>query len=155
MSESTGIALIVLSVVLGIVGLFTLFLGIGLILLPIAFVLFIVGIVLAVSPGPAQMPYLYPYPPYGHSYPPMYPPPFPPPYYPPGYGPPYGPVPPAAQPYAPPAPPSPPPPPSGPTHSIGSFLHLSHSERYCPACGSGNLRISAYCHRCGKLLPPP
>jgi len=29
------------------------------------------------------------------------------------------------------------------------------AERYCPACGAGNARVSAFCARCGRPLPPP
>lgn len=28
-------------------------------------------------------------------------------------------------------------------------------ERYCPSCGAGNARASAFCQKCGKPLPPP
>ncbi len=38
----------------------------------------------------------------------------------------------------------PPPPPPAPA-----------AEKYCPACGQGNARASAFCSRCGKPLPPP
>jgi len=29
------------------------------------------------------------------------------------------------------------------------------SERFCPTCGRGNARTSAFCQGCGKPLPPP
>lgn len=29
------------------------------------------------------------------------------------------------------------------------------AERYCPVCGQGNSRSSAFCVRCGRPLPPP
>lgn len=29
------------------------------------------------------------------------------------------------------------------------------AERYCPSCGTGNSRASAFCAKCGKPLPPP
>lgn len=29
------------------------------------------------------------------------------------------------------------------------------AERYCPVCGAGNTRASAFCTKCGKPLPPP
>ena len=29
------------------------------------------------------------------------------------------------------------------------------ADRYCPVCGAGNARVSAFCSRCGKPLPPP
>jgi hypothetical protein len=29
------------------------------------------------------------------------------------------------------------------------------ADRYCPSCGQGNSRASAFCVRCGKPLPPP
>lgn len=47
---------------------------------------------------------------------------------------------------APPPPPSSPPPPPQPA---------APDERYCPACGTGNLRSSLYCEKCGRPLPPP
>ncbi len=31
----------------------------------------------------------------------------------------------------------------------------SAGERFCPVCGQGNLRASAFCAKCGKPLPPP
>ncbi|MGI0132634.1 MAG: hypothetical protein ACREDK_06035 [Thermoplasmata archaeon] len=31
----------------------------------------------------------------------------------------------------------------------------SAAERYCASCGSGNTRVSAFCQKCGKPLPPP
>ena len=123
MTEETGIALIVGAVLLGVIGVLTLFILIGFLFLLIAFVMFIVGVVL-VATGTAS-----------HAV---------------GY---WGPPPPA-QPYPSAYAPSPQ---VAPAHwyQSGPFAHLSHSERYCPACGSGNLRISAYCHRCGRVLPPP
>jgi len=27
--------------------------------------------------------------------------------------------------------------------------------RYCPACGQSNVAVAAFCHRCGKPMPPP
>ena len=29
------------------------------------------------------------------------------------------------------------------------------ADRFCPVCGSGNQRASAFCQKCGKPLPPP
>jgi hypothetical protein len=52
-------------------------------------------------------------------------------------------------------PPHPPPPPGAvpgyapPTGIVPAIA----VERYCPACGAGNLRASAFCHRCGRPLP--
>jgi hypothetical protein len=41
------------------------------------------------------------------------------------------------------------PPPPPPPHAQGVL------DRYCPECGSGNQRISHFCHACGQALPPP
>lgn len=30
----------------------------------------------------------------------------------------------------------------------------SYAERFCPACGAGNLKVSTFCQKCGKPLPP-
>lgn len=124
-SEEAGLGLILGSVVLAIVGFVTLFILIGFFLLLIALVLFITGIVLLVSGHPRPADGVY--------FPP--PPPFPGPYSS-AYA-----LPPALQ--------------AQTSHVTGPFAQPSPAERFCPACGSGNLRISAYCHRCGKVLPPP
>jgi membrane protein implicated in regulation of membrane protease activity len=67
----------------------------------------------------------------------------------------YAPVPPPPQTYYQPpsqvgTPPPPPPTPAPPPRQPGS-----PDERFCPACGMGNLRASRYCERCGSPLPPP
>jgi len=54
-------------------------------------------------------------------------------------------------------PPSPPPPP--PTQAVpaqavpAQAVPAQAAERYCPSCGSGNARASAFCESCGKPLP--
>lgn len=67
-------------------------------------------------------------------------------------------------PYAPPpqaymAPPPPngwpPPPTSVPPASIPPQSSSPAADRYCPSCGGGNARASAFCESCGKPLPPP
>lgn len=129
MSVVGGVSLIAVAVVLGVVGVFTLFLGIGFLILLLALILFIVGLVLIAQGDPQHYP-----PPgyYGHSaVMPAYPPAFH------GYP---G--------YPPPAPPSVP-------YPAPAITAVPAAERYCPSCGAGNLRVSAFCHKCGKPLPPP
>lgn len=126
MAVGAGIALILLSVLFGIIGFFTI---IGWIILwPLAFIMFIVGIVLIAKGDSHPAPVVV----YNQ----------PPPYY--QQAPPY-----AAQQYGTPtqsypAYQQPPPAPPGPP-----------ADRYCPSCGSPNSRASVFCERCGKPLPPP
>lgn len=57
---------------------------------------------------------------------------------------------------APPLVPPPPlynPPPPQPTY-VSAPSPTQPAERYCPACGAGNARASAFCSKCGKPLPP-
>jgi len=54
---------------------------------------------------------------------------------------------PSQPPYASPYPYAPPQPPT-PSQTV-------QAERYCPSCGQGNARASAFCAKCGKPLPPP
>lgn len=131
MSVVGGVSLIAVAVVLGVVGVFTLFLGIGFLILLLALILFIVGLVLIAQGDPQHYP-----PPgsYGHAavmpaYPQMY------------HGYPGYPL------------PSPPPPPV--SYPAPAAAAAPPAERYCPSCGAGNLRVSAFCHKCGRPLPPP
>ena len=44
--------------------------------------------------------------------------------------------------------------PTPPTHPLPPPSGANPgSERYCPACGAGNLRAAGFCQRCGKPLP--
>lgn len=52
----------------------------------------------------------------------------------------------------PPPPPPPPPAPQAPAPSPSPAA--TPSERFCPSCGAGNLKASAFCEACGKPLPP-
>ena len=52
-----------------------------------------------------------------------------------------------------------PPPTAGGFYPLGGTppapgASVAASERFCPACGTGNLRSWTYCHRCGRPLPP-
>ncbi|MCI4354548.1 MAG: hypothetical protein L3K06_04205 [Thermoplasmata archaeon] len=62
-----------------------------------------------------------------------------------------------APPPPPPAPPIPPlPPPAGwtaPVRAPIAGVPPAAGEKFCTACGSGNQRISSFCHRCGRPLP--
>lgn len=42
------------------------------------------------------------------------------------------------------------PPPPPPAQAVPAQV----AERYCPSCGAGNARASAFCESCGKPLPP-
>ena len=128
MSVAAGVTLIVVSIVLGIIGLFTLIFGIGFLILFLALILFVLGVIFLAQGDPARLPPGY----YAmHSMPPQYAPAYP------GY-PPY------------PTPMMPPPAPYAQGVAPGV-----PSERFCPVCGTGNLRASAFCARCGRPLPPP
>ena len=146
MAVAVGVALVVLAIVLAFFGFITLIFGIGILLLIVALVVFILGIV-EIAKGDPPSPSVWGYPggtPYGHPwYPHPYPNTFAPAYGTPPPGP-YGTYPPSAY-LAPVAtvPAAAPPPPPVP------------GERYCAACGAANLRASAFCHKCGKPLPPP
>ena len=85
----------------------------------------------------------------------------------PSYGPPPGypshQAPPYATPYSPPYYPPPqflpgrtvvPGPPGNPPLGFAAPPPVPQTSRFCPACGSPNLRGSAFCHRCGQPLPP-
>ena len=53
--------------------------------------------------------------------------------------------------------PSQPPYTPSPSHNLSHRLRhrASQADRYCPSCGQGNARASAFCAKCGKPLPPP
>ena len=135
-----GIALFISGLVLFLIGVFSAaycfgptygctsypYAGVGALIALFGFVLFIVGVILVVVRGEPHI---------AAPHPAIYfhPPPHPPP--PPGAVPGYA-MPGSA--YAPPA----------------AIVPAITVERYCPSCGAGNLRASAFCHRCGKPLPP-
>ena len=44
---------------------------------------------------------------------------------------------------------------SNPLQQIAPQPPTPGAERYCPSCGAGCYRLSVFCNRCGKPLPPP